>query len=87
MTTVWQSCLGSGWTSTVTIAQSLCSSFSVWLSWILLHGCQSGLLLLFTWVVKEKYRLLKPFSCSRVYSHTNHTTGGKLHVAGVPTGL
>lgn len=24
--TVWQSCLGSGWTSAVTIAQSLCST-------------------------------------------------------------
>lgn len=39
-------------------------SFCVWLSWIRLHGCQRGLdlFLLFTWVVKEKYRILKPFS-------------------------
>lgn len=45
------------------------------------------LFLLFTWVVKEKYRLLKSFSCSHVYSHTNHTTGGKLHLADVATVL
>lgn len=45
------------------------------------------LFLLFSWVVKEKYRLLKPFSCSHVYSHTNHTTGGKLRLASVATVL
>lgn len=35
-------CPGSGWTSVVTITQSLCSAgaFRVWLSWILLLGCQ-----------------------------------------------
>lgn len=51
------------------------------------------LFLLFTWVVKEKYRLLNPFffslhkTYSLVCSHTNHTPGGKLHLAGVAEGL
>lgn len=37
-------------------------SVCVWLSWILLQWLSEGtwLFLLFTWVVKEKYRLLKP---------------------------
>lgn len=67
-------------------------SSCVWLPWILLLGCQRELdcfYCLHGWLRKSigYWDLFLNTTCSRVYSHTNHTTGGKLHLAGVATGL
>lgn len=65
MATIWQTCLGSGWTSAVTITV-IVFDWSFLCLVVMTPAAQlsegTWLFLLFTWVAKEKYRLLKPFS-------------------------
>lgn len=70
ISTVWKSCVGSGGMSAVTIVQSLCltGTFSVWLLWILLQGCQMVLpmFLLLTWLwLWKKISLIVQFKCGQ----------------------
>lgn len=64
----------------------------IWLSWLLLHGCQKRLncfYCLHGWLRKNigYWNLALKKTYSHVCSHTNHTTAGKLYLAGVATGL